>query len=303
VVEIGQESDHAERPGIATSADGLPRGSRDSDWSESYLLDLMEWHLQVQLRTPRLAGNAQWAFKDFGTPLRPENPIPNVNQKGLVDRAGRPKDLYYLFQSYLTTEPMCYIESPTWSIRSGKLEETQRIRVYSNCLRVKLFVNGQASGERQRDGTAFPAAGLVWHVIFRLGQNELRAVGVAADGQHVEHAMMLEYREATSGSGVAFTWQMETASTSDGQENTGVTIQLVDADGCSIVTDRRRVSFSLRGAGALCDCQGIAGRSRAIELANGCASIVVLAVEATTLLVTAEGLAQTIILLPSKETK
>ena len=301
VTEIAQESDHAERPGVATSSEGPSRGSRDSDWSESYLLDLMEWHLQVQLRTPRLVGNAQWAFKDFGTPLRPENPIPYVNQKGLVDRAGRPKDLYYLFQSYLTTTPMCYIESPTWVIRTGKLGETQRIRVYSNCPQVTLFVNGEASGERRRDGTAFPAAGLVWHVLFRLGQNELRAVGVAIDGQRVEHTMMLEYRETASGSGVAFEWQVEGANAPDGQEGTGVTIQLVDAHTCPIVADRRRVSFSLHGAGVLCDCQGVAGGNRVIELANGRASIVVLAVESTMLLVTAEGLPQTMIPLPSSD--
>jgi beta-galactosidase len=297
-VEIGQESDHAERPGIATSAEGPSRGSRDSDWSESYLLDLMEWHLQVQLRTPRLAGNAQWAFKDFGTPLRPENPIPYVNQKGLVDRAGRPKDLYYLFQSYLTIRPMCYIESSTWSIRSGKLGETQRVRVYANCPRVTLFVNGEASGERRRDGTAFPAAGLVWHVLFRPGQNELRAVGLVVDGQRVEHTVMLEYQETASGPGVAFAWQVEAASAPDGREGTGVTIQLVDAQKRPVVADCRRVSFSLRGTGALCDCQGVAGGSRVIELANGRASLVVLAEEATTLLVTAEGLSQTIIPLP-----
>src|SRR5215469_14522407 len=73
---------------------GAAQVSRSSDWSESYILDLMEWHLQLQSRFPQLAGSAQWAFKDFGTPLRPENPIPYVNQKGLVDRDGRPKDAY-----------------------------------------------------------------------------------------------------------------------------------------------------------------------------------------------------------------
>ena len=36
--------------------EGEARGSLDSDWSESYMLDLMEWHLQVQNRLPDLAG-------------------------------------------------------------------------------------------------------------------------------------------------------------------------------------------------------------------------------------------------------
>ena len=31
-----------------------------------------------------LTGAAMWIFRDFPTPLRPENPIPFVNQKGVV---------------------------------------------------------------------------------------------------------------------------------------------------------------------------------------------------------------------------
>jgi beta-galactosidase len=273
--EIARESDHAERPGIATSEDGPPRASRDGDWSESYILDLMEWHLQVQLRSPQLAGNAQWIFKDFGTPLRPENPIPYVNQKGLIDRAGHPKDVYYLFQSYLTTTPMCYIESPTWPVRSGKVGEIQRVRVYSNCPSVTLYVNGVSYGERQRDATAFPAAGLVWQVCFQLGLNELRAVGIAANGERVEHAITQEYIEAESGSGAAFRWQVQSVTTSAGKEARAVSLQLVDAAGNRVIDDRRGVTFSLQGAGQLCDGLGTVGGSRVIELANGYASIVV----------------------------
>lgn len=294
--EIARESDHAERPGIATGAEGPPRASRDGDWSESYMLDLMEWHLQVQLRTSRLAGNAQWAFKDFGTPLRPENPIPYVNQKGLLDRAGRPKALYYLFQSYLSRTPMCYIEAPGRVARTGEPGARQRVRIYSNCPFVELFVNGESCGELRRDGTAFPAAGLVWHTPLRPGQNELRAVGKTVDNESVEHMITLEYGEAARGAGAAFQWRVTPAFAPVGESWPGreVAIQLVDADGRPLVEDRRRVTFALRGNGALCDNLGVVGGSRVVELANGRASIVVLSASATTLLVTAEGLPETL---------
>jgi len=300
-VEIAQESDHAERPGLATSAAGPPRGSRDSDWSESYMLDLMEWHLQVQQRMPQLAGNAQWIFKDFGTPLRPENPIPYINQKGLVDRAGRPKDLYYLFQSYLTTRPMCYIESPTWTRRAGRPGEPQRVRVYSNCPQVTLSLNGETCGTRQRDSAAFPSAGLVWHVFFRPGQNQLRAVAMVGDEQCAEYTIVLEYCEVAPGPGSAFQWWAEPISVPGGQKGSRVTIQLVNAAGYAVIEDRRRVSFSLSDNGRLDDCLGIIGGSRVIELVNGRACIVVLAAERTTLLVTAQGLPQTHIPLELKD--
>ncbi|MBV9712570.1 MAG: glycoside hydrolase family 2 protein, partial [Ktedonobacteraceae bacterium] len=233
-------NDSTERPGSATSPEKPLRADRNGDWSESYMLDLMEWLLQVQLRTPQLAGNAQWAFKDFGTPLRPENPLPYVNQKGLLDRAGHPKDLYYLFQSYLTREPMCYIESPTWPVRVGKQGEAQRVRVYSNCSHVSLFGNGINYGEKKRDPAAFPAAGLVWHIPFRPGRNELRAVGVSETGSQVEHTIVQEYYEGTAGAGATFRWKIEPIEGNNAHVR--VTLQLVDIHGLPIVDDRRCVS-------------------------------------------------------------
>ncbi|MGJ3240124.1 MAG: glycoside hydrolase family 2 protein [Anaerolineae bacterium] len=89
--------DNAEVDGTATNNQGFTRYSKDGDWSESYILKLMDHHLMVQNKLVNFAGGLQWAFKDFGTPLRPENPIPYVNQKGLLTRDGTPKRNYHLF--------------------------------------------------------------------------------------------------------------------------------------------------------------------------------------------------------------
>lgn len=55
---------------------------------------------------PWLTGTAFWVFKDFSTPLRPDNPVPYVNQKGVVERDLTKKEAYYVFQSYWTKQPM-----------------------------------------------------------------------------------------------------------------------------------------------------------------------------------------------------
>ncbi len=60
---------------------GQMSASREGDWSETYACNLFDWHLREQEVIPRLAGSAQWIFKDFSTPLRPENPLPHVNRK------------------------------------------------------------------------------------------------------------------------------------------------------------------------------------------------------------------------------
>ncbi len=298
---IARESDAAELPGIAVSTEGPPRASRDGDWSESYALDLMEWHLQIQRRLPHLAGTAQWVFKDFGTPLRPRNPIPYVNQKGLLDRAGRPKDVYYLFQCYQTDSPLCYIESPTWPVRVGSHESLQRVRVYSNCDRVELFVNGRSHGVKALDRAAHPAAGLVWFVPMSPGTNELKALGFRSEGQVAEHTILQQYvvgptREEPA---IGFRCWLEPAPSPEDEPALCLTVQLVDGQGRPVVNDRRRVRFTLTGEGRLWDNQGTAMGSRILELANGRACILLESSGPAEVEVEAEGITRANLSLPS----
>ncbi|MEM0993999.1 MAG: glycoside hydrolase family 2 TIM barrel-domain containing protein, partial [Bacteroidota bacterium] len=62
---------------------GIKNIAKTGDWTENYIVDLFDWYLGVSETLDNFSGNAQWAFKDFGTPLRPENAIPYINQKGL----------------------------------------------------------------------------------------------------------------------------------------------------------------------------------------------------------------------------
>jgi len=236
------------------------------------MLDLMEWHLQVQRRLPNLAGTAQWVFKDFGTPLRPENPIPFVNQKGVVTRDGTPKDIYYLFQAYQTETPVCYIESATWPLRRGEPGGIKRVRVYTNCARVELWVNGRSQGTKFSNPTITPAGGLVWMVPFRAGENRLRAVGWMADGREAEHTItqtLITNGGAQPEQAAALTGWVEPA-----EAALRITIQLVNAHGVPVLRDERRVHFRLEGAGRLLERQGTPGGSAVIETANGRAAIV-----------------------------
>ena len=91
---------------------------------------------------PWLTGAAYWPFKDFSTPIRPENPVPYVNQKGVVERDFTKKESYYVFQSYWTEKPWIHIYGQYWLVRWGNAGEEKEILVYSNCSSVELFVNG-----------------------------------------------------------------------------------------------------------------------------------------------------------------
>ena len=153
---------------------GKARVSKDGDWSETYACNLFDWHLKTQEKLDWLTGSAQWIFKDFASPLRGDNAIPHVNQKGVVERDLRRKESYYVFQSYWSETPIAHIYGHSWPVRWGKESELRNVHVYSNCERAELFLNSVSQGARERDSQNFPAAGLRWSVAFAAGLNHLR---------------------------------------------------------------------------------------------------------------------------------
>lgn len=173
-IQGGQGTD--ERAGDASLYGGAARVSKDGDWSESYICNLIDWHLKEQENMPWLTGSAYWPFKDFSTPVRPDNPIPYMNQKGVVERDLTKKESYYVFQSYWAEHPMLHIYGHSWPVRWGEKEEKKMIKVYANVEAVELFVNGISQGIKRRNSQDFPAAGLRWLVNYKEGENHIRAV-------------------------------------------------------------------------------------------------------------------------------
>ena len=239
------------------------------DWSENYIVDLFDWHLRISENDSTFIGNAQWAFKDFGTPLRPENAIPYMNQKGLVDRAGNKKDAFYVFKSYWGKEPFTYIESHTWTERQGPKGLKRDISVYSNCAKVELFSNGKSLGIKNRDTKAFPASGLNWSLQFKDGENILESVGYTADGKTVRDKLKINYRFTKNGK--AKSLQLSYKALKNG--NYLVTAIAEDAKGFRCLDYEERVYFQCLSGGETLKSLGTPTGSESIEMANGKASI------------------------------
>ena len=240
------------------------------DWSENYIVDLFDWHLRISENDSTFIGNAQWAFKDFGTPLRPENAIPYMNQKGLVDRANNPKDAFYVFKSYWnTTDPFTYIESHTWTERQGPKGTSRDISVYSNCPEVELFLNGKSLGTKQRNTKAFPAAGLNWNLSFKEGENTLVSVGKTKDGKDVKDELKLNYRYTKNGKAKGL--KLDYKILDNG--NYLVTATAYDSKGLRCLDYENRVYFQCLSGGDTFKSMGTPTGSESIEMANGKASI------------------------------
>jgi beta-galactosidase len=241
---------------------------RDGDWSETYACNLLDWHLKEQESMPWLAGSAQWIFKDFSTPMRPENPIPHVNQKGLVERDMTLKEGYYVFQSYWATTPMIRLYAHSWKARWGDPDELKLVKMYSNCEMAELFVNGVSQGVKKRNSQDFPAAGLHWLVKFKSGENHLKAIGHMKQTV-VEDVLLFEYQTARWGPAT----QIELLETGRNRESVRVEARLLDGKNTLCLNARNRVCFGLTGDGTLLDNIGTSTGSRSVEVYNGRAEI------------------------------
>jgi beta-galactosidase len=244
-----------ERAGDASLFGGSARVSKDGDWSETYLCNLVDWHLKEQETMPWLSGTAYWPFKDFSTPVRPDNPIPYMNQKGVVERDFTKKEAYYVFQSY-------------WPVRWGDAGEQKMVKVYSNCEQAELFVNGKSYGLRKRNSQDFPAAGLHWNVPFATGPNEVRVVAHQGK-QTVEDHIRFRYQTEKWGKPAKMT--LEKIAEANGQ--TTVEAKLFDAQGVQCLDAASWMEFSLAGAGQLLDDLGTSSGSRKVQAYNGRAII------------------------------
>lgn len=257
-----------ERAGDASLYGGSARVSKDGDWSETYITNLIDWHLKEQENMPWLTGSAYWPFKDFSTPVRPENPVPYVNQKGVVERDLTKKESFYVFQSYWTDKLMAHLYGHSWPVRWGNAGEAKMVKVYSNATEAELFVNGKSLGIKKRNSQDFPAAGLRWMVNYKEGDNHIRVV--AKKGRDtITDEITQQYQTAKWGKPAKLVLEK----LADGNGRVTVQAKLLDANGILCLDAKNYVLFGLAGDGALIDNQGTSTGSRKVQLYNGRAVI------------------------------
>jgi beta-galactosidase len=247
---------------------GEVRVSADGDWSETYACNLFDWYLKTQETLDWLTGSAMWVFKDFASPLRQENGIPRINQKGVVERDLTRKESYFVFQSYWAAKPMVHIYGHGWPVRWGKKGQTRIVHVYSNCDRAELFLNGVSLGTMRRDSQNFPAAGLRWEVPFASGPNHLRAIAAKGEATVTDEIDLIYQTQPWDKPAQLKLLQKE-------RKGNTVTVEakLFDAKGVLCLDAAQMIRFSLAGTGNLIDNLGTTRGSREVQLSNGRAEI------------------------------
>ncbi|MGW0420070.1 glycoside hydrolase family 2 TIM barrel-domain containing protein [Streptomyces sp. NPDC003015] len=95
------------------------------------------------------AGQFLWSGIDYIGEPTPYDVFPvKASFFGAVDTAGFPKDMYHLFRSRWTDEPMVHLVPMTWNHEKG---DTVEVWAYANVPEVELFLNGRSLGTRTFD--------------------------------------------------------------------------------------------------------------------------------------------------------
>jgi beta-galactosidase len=164
-------------------------GRVPSEWHpEEYQALLHEQAYAAIKARPIVSGSFVWNIFDFAAANRKEGDAPGINDKGLVtrDRKVR-KDAYFFYQANWTTDPMIYITSRRDTDRTAP--ETP-VKVYSNCEKVTLRVNGKDYGAAQDNGMHV----FVWSgVSLMAGENRIEVEGTTR-GRVVRDSCQWTYR-------------------------------------------------------------------------------------------------------------
>ena len=127
-----------------------------------------EESLRVMEKYPHISGMFVWTGFDY---LGEPTPYPwpaRSSYFGIVDLAGFPKDVYYLYQSLWTSKPVLHV-FPHWNWNEGQTIDVWAY--YNNADEVELYLNGRSLGKRSKKADELH---VVWRVKYAAGT--LRAI-------------------------------------------------------------------------------------------------------------------------------
>lgn len=185
-----------------------------------------------------IAGCFVWSGFDFlGEPV-PYGWPSRSSYYGIVDLAGFPKDVYYLYQSEWTDKPVLHI-FPHWNWKPG--DSVDVWAYYNQADDVELFLNGQSLGKKNKSSDTLH---VLWRVAFQPGV--LQAVS-RKGGKTV-----LTKQIKTAGKPARIELIADRTQLSANQNDLSfVTVRIADANGNLVPDAANIVNFSIKGPAIL----------------------------------------------------
>ena len=187
-------------------------------------------------KQPFVAGQYIWTGFDYIGEPTPYGWPARSSYFGIVDLAGFPKDIYYLYQSEWTDTPVLHL-FPHWNWTPG--EQIDMWCYYNNADEVELFINGKSQGVRSKDAEHLH---VVWNVTFEPG-----TVKVVARKNGVETASQ-EIHTAGEPAQIRLTPDRSNIR-SNGTDLSFVTVEILDKDGNLCPNAENLVQFEINGKG------------------------------------------------------
>jgi beta-galactosidase len=185
-----------------------------------------------------MSGMFVWSGFDFiGEPVPYAWPA-RSSYYGIVDLAGFPKDVYYLYQSEWTTKPVLHL-FPHWNYNKGDTVDVWAY--YNNADEVELFLNGKSLGSKSKKTDVLHVQ---WRVLYQPGV--LKAIA-KKNGQLV---LTKEIKTAGAAAKIQLTADRTKIKT-NGKDLSFITVKLLDKNGYPVPHEDQVVEFSVTGAGFL----------------------------------------------------
>jgi len=192
--------------------------------------------LKVLLKYDHISGMFAWTGFDYMGEPTPYPWPARSSYFGIVDMAGFPKDVYYLYQSLFTDKPVLHI-FPHWNWKPGQTIDVWAY--YNKADEVELFLNGKSLGTRKKQNDDLH---VMWRVVFEPGT--IKAVS-RKDGK-----IVLESEIKTAGKPYKIVLQADrTSIKSDGDDASFVKARIEDKEGNLVPHADNLIRFSVEGKG------------------------------------------------------
>ncbi|MEO6977725.1 MAG: beta-galactosidase GalB [Mucilaginibacter sp.] len=153
---------------------------------------------------------------------------------GIVDLAGFPKDVYYMYQSEWTDKTVLHI-FPHWNWQPGKTVDVWAY--YNNADEVELFLNGKSLGVKKKTGDDLH---VMWRVKYEPGT--LKAIS-RKDGKVV---LTREIHTAGKPAKIELIADRKNIK-ADGKDLSFITVKILDKDGNLVPDADNLVNFKVAG--------------------------------------------------------
>ena len=189
--------------------------------------------------TPYCSGQFIWTGFDYIGEPTPFNFPARSSYFGIVDLAGFPKDVYYLYQSEWTNKPVLHV-FPHWNWIEGQAIDLWCY--YNQADEVELFINGKSQGVRKKSNEH--EYHVAWHVTYEPG--EVRVVA-RKNGKQVNEKTI---RTAGAPHHIRLTSNRNVLK-ANGRSLSFVTVEVVDKEGNLCPWADQNIQFSLTGEGKI----------------------------------------------------